>query len=331
MKTQLLVLWVAGCVGAIGAEPSLRIEKTAADQITLSWEGSGLLEQAERLAGPWEVVASASGWSVRVTGRAGFFRWRPAYPLAVLTTGEGAGRVLLDPPGVEDGETERHWFDPGARVTLTAKAGEDSRFAGWEGEDETGETLVVRMDQARSVTAVFEPRATPGLVNGNFEQGGKGWIQLEAFSDEAGAELIPADPPLIVSGAALGIPAYSGDYLAWLGYAADNRHRAVLGQYLTLPATRPLYLHFSVWIHSEELCDAGYYDLMGLYINGEAIEENDRLCRSDTTDEWTRHTLDLSGYAGTRIELAFQIFAPTFDPLASYILLDDLVIDSNPW
>jgi hypothetical protein len=331
MKRHLLILWAAGCVGVTGAEPSLRIEKTAADQITLSWDASGLLELASRLAGPWEVVASASGWTTKTTDQAGFFRLRLAYPLEVEVTGEGAGHVTLDPPGMENGETDRRWFDPGATVTLTAVAEDGSQFAGWEGTGETEDTLVVQMDQARSVTAVFDPQSVVGLVNGDFEQGGEGWIQLEGDSDETGGDLIPANPPLIVTGASLGIPAYSGDYLAWLGYASDNRHVAVLGQYVTLPATPPLYLHVSVWIHSQEMCEVGFFDLMGLYINGEALSENDRLCQSDTTDEWNRYTMDISSYAGSRIELVFRIFSHSYDPLASYILLDDIVIDNNPW
>ncbi len=129
------------------------------------------------------------------------------------------------------------------------------------------------------------------------------------------------------------MPAYSGEYIAWLGYASDNRHSAAIGQKVTLPNTWPLYLNHALYLYSEETCEVGLWDSFGLYFDGFAIQENQRLCWSDTfKDGWHQVSFDISTYAGQTVMLVFQISSGGLqDPLASYALLDALHLSDMPW
>lgn len=312
---SLTLLSGALCQAAL----ELHVAQTNPHELTLTWPGSAVLEQADSAAGPWHVVDGAvSGWRTSTDGNGAFFRLRSVFSLEVTLTGDGSGRVASDPAGIACGADCTALFDAGTEVTLTAEAEPGSQFVGWNGQAGATDPLVVLMDQARSITASFERASTTILVNGDFEQGpGVGWIEQPG--------------PLIVPAATMGVLAWSGQYVARLGYESDNRHEAILRQVITLPPDPPLYLHLSVWIYSEEICDVGYYDLMGAYINGIAIEENASLCRSDNTDGWVRNVMDLSPYAGQQIELGFRIFANAWDPLASIVLLDGLEINQSPF
>jgi uncharacterized repeat protein (TIGR02543 family) len=70
------------------------------------------------------------------------------YPLVVTVS--GGGSVARSP--------EQPLYEHGARVKLTATAGEGYRFVGWSG-DATGSTnpITITMDRARAVTALFQP------------------------------------------------------------------------------------------------------------------------------------------------------------------------------
>jgi hypothetical protein len=132
--------------------------------------------------------------------------------------------------------------------------------------------------------------------------------------------------PLILPAAELEVP-ISGRYAARLGYAADNRHSAVMGQKVTVPLTWPVTLSFALFLYSEEMCDAGYWDTIGTYVNGQALEENSHLCRGNTGgDGWRRVDLDLSAYAGETILLEFAVWTGLQDPLASVAFFDEITI-----
>ena len=81
---------------------------------------------------------------------------RNAYPLTLQKTGDGAGRVVSNPAGVDCGATCTYEFDVNAMVTLNAAAEPGSTFAGWDGDGCAGlEPCTVTMTQARTVKASF--------------------------------------------------------------------------------------------------------------------------------------------------------------------------------
>lgn len=90
------------------------------------------------------------------------------FTLTVQKDGEGEGTVTSDPAGIDLGSDGTEEYEEGTDVSLTATPDEDSDFGGWSGDigsapaDES--TLTVTMDQARTITATFEP--TP---QGNFD------------------------------------------------------------------------------------------------------------------------------------------------------------------
>ena len=82
----------------------------------------------------------------------------PNETLSVMFAGEGTGSVTSTPDGVDcdDGDTScTAEFDRDTRVTLTATAGPNSRFAGWSGAC-AGLTCQLTMDATKNVTATFD-------------------------------------------------------------------------------------------------------------------------------------------------------------------------------
>jgi uncharacterized repeat protein (TIGR02543 family) len=82
------------------------------------------------------------------------------YPLDVSVTtdyyySEG-GTVTSSPLGIDCGPFCAHEFSYSTWVTLTATANQGYDFAGWEGAcTGTSTTCTIRMDSAKSVTAMF--------------------------------------------------------------------------------------------------------------------------------------------------------------------------------
>lgn len=83
------------------------------------------------------------------------------YDLSVNVVGEG--RVTSSPTGVDNclSGTCTAQYDQGTAVTLTAAAAAGSTFVGWTGSCVGAATCVVRMDQARNVTATFTKVGNP--------------------------------------------------------------------------------------------------------------------------------------------------------------------------
>lgn len=301
--------------------PTLSISRSGTG-FAVAWDGGGVLQSADQVNGPWKHMADAvSPHQLQNAERQRFFRVWDAVSLTVTKTGKGTGAIRSEPAGIECGSSCNALFSRNAVVTLTAIPDAGSVFKGWTGDGVGSEARRVTMDGPRSVTAAFETAtaAGGGIVNGDFEAGPDvGWEQ---------------DPyPVIIPASELGISAVSGRYLAWLGYAADNRHSAAIGQQVTLPMTWPIYLNMAVWIYSEEICDAGYWDTFGLYIDGAPFEENPRVCRGNTGgDGWRLVSFNLSAYAGQTVFISFRMWTGFQDPLASVAVLDDVSISSAPW
>ncbi|HOW63966.1 MAG TPA: hypothetical protein P5186_16895 [Candidatus Paceibacterota bacterium] len=239
--------------------------------------------------------------------------------LSVITTGTGTGSVVSEPAGILCGTDCSEYFPINTRVVLTAHPDPGSVFAGWSGACSGTGLGEILMDASKSASATFNLASASGLLNGDFEQGPSiGWIQQPG--------------PLIYRAPDYGIAAFSGEYVAYLGYEDDNRHIATLSQRVTLPNSWPLYLNLAIWLYSEEMCDVGYYDWFGFYVDGRAIVENSRLCRGNTGGEgWRTLSFDISSYAGLNVLLTFQIGSNSIDPLASWALLDTINLSNQPW
>ena len=80
--------------------------------------------------------------------------------LEVALSGGGAGTVVASPNGIDCGTDCHESYPIGSVVVLSASPALGSGFAGWSGGGCSGTgTCVLVMDQARSVSAAFEPLA----------------------------------------------------------------------------------------------------------------------------------------------------------------------------
>lgn len=114
------------------------------------------------------------------------------HSLAVVPGEPGQGRIVSDPAGLDCGETCTAEFDEGTTVTLTAIAAPGFIFTGWSGKDCPGTgTCSVGMDEARSVTAMFEPvpRGTHALITYRTGEG-RGSVSSNPGDIDCGAECI---------------------------------------------------------------------------------------------------------------------------------------------
>ncbi|MBK7660159.1 MAG: fibronectin type III domain-containing protein [Betaproteobacteria bacterium] len=88
------------------------------------------------------------------------------YALTVTKAGDGAGRVISNPAGVDCGATCAGSWTAGTQVQLSAAAGEGAFFDGWAGACSGTGPCTVTLDAARAVTATFRPNtAIPRLAN----------------------------------------------------------------------------------------------------------------------------------------------------------------------
>jgi PKD domain/Divergent InlB B-repeat domain len=81
-----------------------------------------------------------------------------AYPLTVSKEGTGSGVVNSSPTGISCGADCQEFLNRGTSVSLTASADASSVFTGWSGDCSGTGACQVTMDQARSVSATFEPK-----------------------------------------------------------------------------------------------------------------------------------------------------------------------------
>jgi hypothetical protein len=81
------------------------------------------------------------------------------FGLNVAKTGTGSGQVSSTPSGIACGNSCSANYEVGQTVTLTAIPDPSSIFAGWSGDCSGAGTCEVTMDQYRSVTAAFAPKA----------------------------------------------------------------------------------------------------------------------------------------------------------------------------
>ena len=79
--------------------------------------------------------------------------------LTVLKSGTGSGTVTSSPGGINCGDDCTEVYNPGTKVTLTAKADTNSTFTGWSDGGCSGKgKCIVTMDTDTSVTATFSAK-----------------------------------------------------------------------------------------------------------------------------------------------------------------------------
>lgn len=113
---------------------------------------------------PGTVSDDGTQCTVTIAGPGDDLTLRPRFelvrPLTVGKAGGGDGTVTSQPEGIQCGVDCNEEFVNGTTVTLTATPAPRSVFAGWSGGGCSGTgPCTVTMDQARSVTATFEPEA----------------------------------------------------------------------------------------------------------------------------------------------------------------------------
>jgi subtilisin family serine protease len=179
-------------------------------------------------------------------------------------------------------------------------------------------TATLPVEPTAEPTALPTPTSAPqpgALRNGNFEAGEEGWQ-----SESAGSYDLICGP----SNCGAGLDPHGGDYLAWLGGA--NLELAQLQQQVALPAVTPLTLDFWYRIESNDECGYDYADVVADADTPVGLHSI-TLCAEDQTDGWANTQIDLSGFAGQEITLAFYI--ETDGWLESSLFLDDLTIYSG--
>jgi hypothetical protein len=166
-------------------------------------------------------------------------------------------------------------------------------------------------------TSTPSPTHTPiaGIlpINGDFEQGDTGWRR--------------DDDAYIVNSATL---ARTGQWSALLGSSDGNADE--LAQILTVPVDQP-YLHYWYTALSQHVdC---YEDAAFVYIDpnpddfeiGTMVESHFDFCEDREFIEYREVIIDLSAYAGQRVELLFRM---STDPnYSSYWSLDDIAFQST--
>jgi hypothetical protein len=139
----------------VGARVAL-VAQAAPGSIFAGWRGggcSGAASCAVVMGSPRIVVASFRRTSKRTVR------------LKIDLQGEGRGRVVSEPSGIDCGPTCSSEFEAGSQVTLTAQADDGSTFDGWSGGGCTGqEPCVVTLDEDTTVAASFKPAATAELA-----------------------------------------------------------------------------------------------------------------------------------------------------------------------
>lgn len=131
--------------------------------------------------------------------------------------------------------------------------------------------------------------AENNLVNGDFEEEHVGWTEYSSHGWD-----------LIMPEVSTPIDAQSGDWLAWLG-GGDNEISA-LSQDVLIPAGTPI-LNFWYWINSSDICN---WDYAYLKVNEITLLTYD-LCLDTNTGGWVLEDIDLTDYAGSTIDLKFEV------------------------
>ena len=151
------------------------------------------------------------------------------------------------------------------------------------------------------------PTPTPTLKNGDFELGANGDWRISTRRGQ----------PIITTSA--GVTPRSGRYVAQLGVV--NSETSTLAQSVQLPSSSPISLRYYYQSRSEESrCTTERAEVR---INGKRLATH-ALCTAQATSQWLPATLDLSRYAGQRIEI--QFYLKTNSSRLSSFFVDDVTL-----
>ncbi|WP_193607524.1 InlB B-repeat-containing protein [Nocardioides lijunqiniae] len=137
--------------------------------------------------------------------------------LEVERLGAGSGTVVSDPAGIDCGTACATDLAGGSTVTLTAAADAGSTFAGWGGAcaDVAGSTCTVTMDDARRVTATFDPLPRHALTVTRAGSG-TGSVSSDPGGIDCGttcAQTLPSDAVVTLTAT----PAAGSVFTGWSG------------------------------------------------------------------------------------------------------------------
>jgi hypothetical protein len=115
---------------------------------------------------PQQTMRGKTALYAYLHGQGGSYDPKPT--LDVSKSGTGSGTVTSSPPGIDCGSdcSEQYVFGTSlTNVKLVAAAAAGSTFAGWSGACSGTGTCSVPMSASRSVTATFNPSATPTTIH----------------------------------------------------------------------------------------------------------------------------------------------------------------------
>jgi hypothetical protein len=109
----------------------------------------------------------------------------------------------------------------------------------------------------------------------------------------------------------------------------EKRERNAIWQRVQLPSAHALFLNLWLLGYSEEICDPPYFDRVAVYIGGQSLFENPRVCRENPgSQNWGPVSFDISAFAGQNVVLKFEV--STYDTGASLFAIDNIVVSATP-
>ena len=205
--------WPAGrgCGSGCAEHPGgtrIAVTATAASDCSVFAGWSGACEGT----GPCEVTMDGDRTVVAT--------FLPLLPLSIATSGDGAGRVVRSPEGMDCDNDGIFEHARGTDVRLTALPGPRSVFAGWSGAcSGDASTCVTTMEAAREVTAEFSAIVT--LTVDRSAGDGAGTVT----STPAGIHCGPACSADFASGTEVwlsALPAADSTFAGWSGLGCEG-------------------------------------------------------------------------------------------------------------
>ncbi|MDM8536886.1 hypothetical protein QUF70_09055 [Desulfobacterales bacterium HSG17] len=143
----------------------------------------------------------------------------PQYALGVDKAGDGTGKIVSAPSGINCGTDCGQAYDENTQVTLTAVPETDSEFAGWSGACTGTGGCSVKMDEAKNVTGTFKLSNVTKHQLSIFKSGaGKGKISSGPAGIDCGSGGIKCAHEFNENSqvALMAVPEYGSKFAGWL-------------------------------------------------------------------------------------------------------------------
>jgi serine protease len=198
---------------------------------------------------------------------------------------------------------ETHYYYWVQACNTTGCSGYSNYDEGWRSETTTEKLVYLPL--------IISGTGTPmqPIINGGFELESTGWTEYSAL----GWDIIMRENEYTV-------PAYGGEWLAWLG--GDDDETSYVSQTITITSGSP-YLHYWYWAASEDACGLDYFRVKV----GTTTVQTKELCDSKDTGGWVQGVVNLSGHIGTSRTLKFEVI--TDSSLNSNLFLDDVSLSAS--